>query len=98
MAHRLAPDAEADLDDIWLHIARESGSTTIADRFVDTITDRFCLISEHPRLGRSRTDLRPGMRSFLTGNYVILYRIDRTDVLILRILHGRRDIEASLRG
>jgi toxin ParE1/3/4 len=98
MVHRLAPEAEADLDDIWVYIACESGNTTIADRLVDTITDRFFLLAEHPRLGRSRIDLRPGMRSFLTGNYVILYRIDRADVFILRVLHGRRDIEASLRS
>jgi plasmid stabilization system protein ParE len=26
MAHRVAPQAETDLDDIWLYVARESGS------------------------------------------------------------------------
>jgi plasmid stabilization system protein ParE len=41
MAHRLAPSAEADLDDIWLHVAKESGSIEIANRSIDTFTDRF---------------------------------------------------------
>ena len=32
MAHRLAPQASAELDDIWLDIARASGSIERADR------------------------------------------------------------------
>ena len=31
---RLAPEAEAELDDIWLHIARDSGNIDIATRVV----------------------------------------------------------------
>jgi hypothetical protein len=32
MAHRFAPQAESDLDDIWLYVATESGSVETADR------------------------------------------------------------------
>lgn len=42
MAHRLAPEAGIDLDDIWLYTAKESGSLDIADKVVDSITERFC--------------------------------------------------------
>lgn len=35
MAHRLAPGAEIELDEIWLWTAKESGSADIADRFID---------------------------------------------------------------
>ena len=45
MAHRLAPAATFDLDDIWLYIAKESGSLEIADKMIEAITERFCLIS-----------------------------------------------------
>ena len=41
MAHHCAREADRDLDDIWYYIAEESGSIGIADRLVDTITDRF---------------------------------------------------------
>jgi plasmid stabilization system protein ParE len=30
MAHLIAPRAEADLDDIWFYVARESGSLDVA--------------------------------------------------------------------
>jgi hypothetical protein len=43
MAHRLAPGAEIELDDIWFWTAKESGSIDIADRLVDSITERFFL-------------------------------------------------------
>ena len=41
MAHRLAPQAESDLDDIWLYVAKESGGMDVANRLIDSITDRF---------------------------------------------------------
>ncbi len=94
MAHRLAPQVEVELDDIWSYIARDSGSIEIADRLTDSITDRFFLLGNHPHVGRLRNDLRAGLRSFPVGQYVIIYRIDGMDVLILHVMHGRRDIEA----
>ncbi len=95
MAHRLAPEVETELDDIWYYIARESGNVEVADRLMDSITDRFFLLARHPNIGRRRDqDLRPGLRSFPVGDYVIIYRIEGDDVMILHVTHGRRDIEA----
>jgi plasmid stabilization system protein ParE len=37
---RLSPEAEAQLDDIWLRIARESGNIDTATRIAENITDR----------------------------------------------------------
>jgi toxin ParE1/3/4 len=97
MAHRTAPEAEADLDDIWRYIANNSNSFEIADRFTEFLTDRFYLLAKNPYIGRRRDEeLRPGLRSFPVKNYIILYRIEDEDVLILRVLRGSRDIEALL--
>jgi plasmid stabilization system protein ParE len=66
MAHRLAPEVETELDDVW------SDSIEIADRVIDSITDRFFLLATWPHIGRRRDgDLRPGLRSFPVGAYVI---------------------------
>ena len=98
MAHRLAPEAETDLDDIWYYTASESGSLDIADRLIDALTERFFLLALQPHIGRHRDhDLRPGLRRFPVSAYAILYRIDAADVLILRIIHGSRDIPALFR-
>lgn len=92
MVHYLAPGAKSDLDDIWYYIAKESGQTDLADRVIDAIAGRFLTIAMHPHIGRSRDELRPGLRSFPVGDYVIIYRVRDNDVLILHVLHGRRDI------
>lgn len=65
MPHRLAPQAEAELDDIWYYIAKESRSVEIADRVIDAISDRFFLLATYPHLGRRRDeDLLPGFAVF----------------------------------
>jgi len=46
MAHQLSPKAEADLDDIWLYVANESGSLDIATRLIDSITNQFFLLAD----------------------------------------------------
>lgn len=98
MAHRVAPEAELELDNIWEYVAKESGNNEIADRLIDSISERFYLLACHPHIGRRRDeDFRPGLRSFPVREYVIIYRIEKEDVLILHVLRGSRDIEALLR-
>ncbi len=94
MGHVRAPQADSDLDGIWYYVASRSGNIEIADRLIDSLTDRFFLLANHPNLGRARDqDLSSGVRSFPVGQYVIVYRIEGDDVLILRVLRGSRNIE-----
>jgi len=95
---RLSPEAEAELDEIWLYIARASGSMETANRVIDEITDSLWALARHPYIGRKRDhDLRPGLRTFTSGQYIIVHRIAEHDVvLILHIFHGKRDIGSLL--
>ena len=90
MAHRLAPQAEADLHDIWWHVAKENGSPDVADRLIDALTIRFFLLALYPQTGSPREDLRPGLFSYPVREYVIFYRVQAEDVLILHLINGRR--------
>jgi plasmid stabilization system protein ParE len=96
---RLSPEAELQLDAIWLRIARESGSVDSATRTIEGITDRFWLLARHPYIGRRRDeDLSPGLRSFPAGDYVIIHRVGEDDVVrILHVFHGSQDFEAFFR-
>jgi len=96
MAVRLSPEAEANLDEIWHFVAKQSGSIEIAQRLIETIDDQFLLLTKHPLTGRRRDDLRPGLRSISVGQYVIIYRMDGDDPLILHVLHGHRDIRSMI--
>lgn len=89
MPYRLSALAEQDLEEIWSDVAEDASPNT-ADRLIDAIIDRFELLSEQPRMGRLRPEFGEGVRSFTVENHVIYYRHDK-DVLIARILHGRRD-------
>lgn len=93
MSYRLSALAERDLEEIWSYVAEDASSTT-ADRLIDAIIDRFELLAEQPRMGRLRPEFGPGVRSFTVENHVIYYRHDG-DVLIARVLHGRRDQAAA---
>ena len=97
MAFRLSPEAEVELDGIWLYIARQSRSIEIANRLIDAIADRCWLLGQHPQLGRRRDhDLRLGLRSFAVGEYVMIYSVEGGDALILHVRRGSRDIEGLL--
>ena len=98
MPHSFSPEAETELGDIWLYVAHESGSLDVADRLIHSLTERFFLLSRYPHLGRHRDeDLRPGLRSFPVGEYVIIHRVEGEHVLILHVLRGSRDIYAFFR-
>jgi toxin ParE1/3/4 len=77
--------------------ASERGDADVADRLINSITDGFFMLSMHPHVGRRRDhDLRPGLRSLPIGSYVIIHRLEGHDVLILHVVHGRRDLKTLL--
>jgi toxin ParE1/3/4 len=92
MAHRVASEARAELDGIWFDIVKESGNVAAADSVVDGLTDRFYPLGQYPRARRVRDDLRPGLRSYPVGEYIIIYTIEGPDAVILHIFPARRDI------
>ena len=97
MAHRVAPQAEADLEDIWLYVAKESGSTEVASRLIDSITSHFFTLATFPFAGRlPRGRFCFGMRSFAVSEYIVVYCVEGADVFILRVVHGRRDLEGPV--
>lgn len=85
--------AEDDLIAIWLHIA--SDSEAAADRLLDRIEARWRQLTTYPFSGAPREDIAPGIRHLVVGDYLILYRVGATAIEILRVLHGKRNIEAD---
>jgi toxin ParE1/3/4 len=93
MPYRLSPLAERDLDEIWIYVAEHANPTT-ADRLIEAIAERFNLLADQPRMGRLRPEFGEGVRSFVVEHHVVYYCLEH-DVLIARVLHGRRDQEAA---
>lgn len=87
--------AEEDLIEIWLRIAAESPAA--ADRLLDQFDDAFQVLADNPRIGAARPDLADGLRYLVVGQYLALYRLAGSDVEIVRIEHGARDLPSLIR-
>lgn len=85
--------AREDLLDIWTYIYRESPKA--ADSVVDRIDERCRQLVAFPELGVVRDDIRKGLRCLTAGSYLILYRLARSRVTIVRVVRGKRDLDAA---
>jgi len=87
-----SPEAENDLDEIWWYIAQDNPDC--ADKLLDEIEEASQKLARFPNMGRSRDELHPGLKSFPVGMYLIFYMPISGGILIVRILHGMRDIDS----
>jgi len=54
------------------------------------------LIGTQPEMGRARPELADGLRSFPTKTpYIIFYLLDSDGIIVIRVLHYARDIDAD---
>ena len=88
---RLSEPAYEDLAGIWAWIASEADLDT-ADAYSARLRGFLAGLSDFPRRGTPRDDLRPGIRSLVFERTILLfYGVDGSEVTILRIVHGARD-------
>ncbi|MDP2694828.1 MAG: type II toxin-antitoxin system RelE/ParE family toxin, partial [Gallionella sp.] len=77
-----------------LNIAEEN--PVAADKSLDSIQATVSLLGTQPEMGRARPELADGLRSFPTRTpYIIFYVPDGDDLLVVRVLHHARDIDAE---
>src|SRR5688572_11675467 len=96
----LTPEAERQLNEIDDWIAK-TATADIARRFVSAILEHIDGILLFPLAGRSRDDVRPGMR---TTTYrkrtLVAYEVDGSSgevvVNVLGVFHGGQDWEVTL--
>ncbi len=94
----LAPRARRDLLAAVRWIAKDNPAAARALR--DAIAKAAERIGEFPQGGSSRPELAdaPYRFTLLTGfPYILVYNADRNPPLIVRILHGARDLPDALR-
>jgi len=94
VSYTLRPQAEADIEAIALYIANDSPSAAL--RWYDEIHRRCRRIGEMPGMGVARPDVRPDLRTFAMGSYLILYRRTDDGAEIVRVIHGARRWEDLL--
>lgn len=91
---RLTQSARNDLLDAWTYIAEENMDA--ADGVLDAIEREAALLATQPMMGRARNELARGIRSWPTSTpYILFNEADEQGILILRVLHHARDIQAT---
>jgi toxin ParE1/3/4 len=88
----LTDEAKSDLAEIWATIAEARDERT-ANRMNRKILASCRAKAQFPETGRSREEIAPGLRSTAVDPYVVFFRAEHDTILVLRILHGRRDVE-----
>ncbi|NUB12940.1 type II toxin-antitoxin system RelE/ParE family toxin [Azospirillum brasilense] len=87
---RLTAAAEADLAELWAHLASEA-SEAVATAFIQRIEAAFAPVCAFPLSGAVRDALAPGLRVVFHGDYALYYQPLADAVVIVRVLHGARD-------
>jgi plasmid stabilization system protein ParE len=91
---RFTRSAETDLLELWLHVAEEN--LVAADESLDVIQAAVSVLSSQPEMGRARPELADGLRCFPTRTpYIIFYMHGEDQILVVRVLHHARDIDAD---
>ena len=89
----LTEDAILDFELIYEYIAKDNPAA--AERHREKLKACCRMLLDQPRIGSTRSDIRPDMRSISEGNYVIYYRPIGAGIEIVRVLHGSQDPERA---
>ena len=90
----LSHEAQNDLAEIKDYIAEDLENPQAAIATVSKITKAIRMLRDYALLGTplsSITDVDSNYRFLVSGNYMVFYRANGSDVYIDRVLYGRRD-------
>jgi toxin ParE1/3/4 len=85
--------ARDDLHQIWAHIA--SHNVSAADRMLRKLSAAFDLLTTFSGMGTDRPDLGGYLRSWPVKPYLIFFRKSPDGIIVVRVLHGARDVSES---
>jgi toxin ParE1/3/4 len=89
----VSDQADADLLQIDRYLTQRNPAA--ADALIRDIDRKLENLTRFPFIGRDRSTLAQGLRSIVTGAYVIFYAVEPNRIIVVRVLDGRRDIDAE---
>lgn len=90
--------AQEDIDDITYYIAQDNFEAAVA--FFEAVESTCAMLSTMPGIGSARDYRNPrfaGLRMFPVKRYekyLIFYQSTEEELLVVRVIHGARDIAA----
>jgi toxin ParE1/3/4 len=90
--YEISDAAVFDLKAIYRY-TRENFGRLKARSYLEEFDVLFAHLGEYHEIGRSRNEVRKGLRSIAMRNHVVFYRSASKRVQIIRVLHASRDLE-----
>jgi toxin ParE1/3/4 len=93
--YELSEEADRDLQEIYDFTIENFGSHQAIEYLtgLETIFNNLC---KHPYTGRSRNEIRRGLRCIAYVSHIIFYRMAEKRIRIVRVLHASRDLPKFL--
>jgi toxin ParE1/3/4 len=90
MNYRISRKADADIERICDYIAKDNSDA--ADHLDQQIHRAIQLLAKFPGMGHTRPDVQDKRYHFrAVGNYIIAYRVEKKELVVVRVVHGARD-------
>ena len=93
--YRLSLKADSDLEEIFEHTLSEFVEDQ-AFKYLFEFEELFFHLVDYPEIGRSRNEIKRGLRSLSKSAHAEFFRIMANHIRIVRILHGSKDITQFL--
>lgn len=90
--HIISPEASQDLEEIIDYFARIN--INAGERFVDEFDKKCKYLANFPNMGRSYGSIKPDLRGVPLDDYIIFYRVINSEVEIVRVISGYRNLES----
>jgi toxin ParE1/3/4 len=87
---KITANARADLDELWNSVAQHNIDS--AERLMQRLDYRIRSLSQFPETGIPRPEIYDNLRLLVEGNYLVLYLVRDDMIIILRVVHGARDL------
>ncbi len=93
----LTKKAVEDLSQTWDYTF-ETWNEKQADKYYGILIQSFKELSENPELGKHYDEIDIGILGYRANNHIIFYKIIGTlKIEVIRILHGRMDLDSRIK-
>jgi len=93
--YKLKPQAEKDLEAIWLYTAQEWGIEQ-AIQYIGGLNDTFQALASTPLICRERSEFSPPVRIHHHIRHLVVYLIEDAHITIVRVLHDSMELQERL--
>ncbi len=92
---QLRPKAVQDLENIYNYSVQEF-SFERAEKYIIDLDSSFYKLAGDPSLGRNYNHIRSGVLAFNVVSHIVFFRLSKSGIIILRVLHNSMDFGRHL--